>query len=194
MSIANIEKQVLDAARAEADEIIDQAQQAAQERLEEAETEHAARTERAVEAARTALQRKLDQEVTANRAANKLAILSKKAALLDDAFARAVERFAERRDETYQAWLRAQLDGVADQAGELRPATADRDRVAAALDELKQAGQAGGLELGDANADARGGFVLAGDAYDMDLTLDRRLEALKAELLPELAKRAFDEA
>jgi vacuolar-type H+-ATPase subunit E/Vma4 len=191
MSIDNIKKQVLDAARAEADDIVSTAQDAANERVEEARTEHAARKRNAVEAAEAALQRRLGQAVTAKRAANKLAILSQRSKLLDDAFEQAVRQATRDRDASYAAWLNAELESVADHAGELRPAAADRERLEAALEEMKADGRASGLTLSEENTNALGGFVLAGDAFDLDHTLDAQLDALKTELLPELARRAF---
>jgi len=189
MSVESIEKKILGDARAEADRIVAEAESAAAAALEATTARNAARLAAAVEEARAAGEQRRHQKATSQRAAGKLHLLARRAELLDDVFDAAVDRFIADRDGAYRDWLTAQLASVAGRAGTVVPAESDRALIAELLADLKEAT---GPDLSDDNAPFRGGFLLKGERIDLNLSLDARLADLKAGLLPELAKKAFD--
>ncbi len=187
MSIANIQKKILESARAEAEVIVSKARTAAAERLESAQTGEERRAAETLNGSRTALEHKFEQEVAAARAANRLQLLSLKVALLEDAFARAVERVVGDRTGDYASWLAGQVDAVRNLEGRIVPASEDRK----AFEVLLAPREGGRLELAEESAPIRGGFLLEGEQFDADFSLDTRLAEVRAELLPELAGEAF---
>lgn len=187
MSIENIQKKILESARAEAEAIVSKARTEAAERLQSAQAAEERRTAEMLNAARAALEQEFEQEVTATRAAIRLQILSLKAGLLEDAFARAVERIVGDRMGDYASWLARQVDAVRNLEGRIVPAPEDRKAIEALLAPHER----GRLELAEENAPIRGGFLLEGKLFDADFSLDTRLAEVRAALLPELADRAF---
>jgi len=190
MSVDRIEKKVLESARADAERLVGKAEAAARQHVESARAENERRTKEAVERAEAELKLRLEQQATSARAGKRLQLLEKKSALLDEIFRRAVEQFVGDRGGAYRTWLAAQLESVAGETGELVPAEPDREAVEQLLGALKQ-GE--GLTLADESLPLRGGFLLRGEKVDIDCSLDARLEELRAELLPQLAGKAFPE-
>jgi len=189
MSIENIEKKIAEAAKAEAEAIAAQAAQQAKARLEAAKAENTSRAARAAEQTRGRQQQQFDQQTTSARAANKLKLLAHKSRILEDIFDAAIERFIGGRGGEYRNWLAARLDAVAGEPGSIVPAEPDR-----AIIEKLLAKRGGGRSLAGESLPLRGGFVLRGEDVDVDLSLDAQLAEMKNELLPELARRAFEGA
>ena len=188
MSTESIEKRIRADAEAQATKLVAQAEAEAAQRLDAAQERSRQRTAAAAEAARTAGEQRRQQQATARRAAGKLKLLALRAELLDEVFNAAAERFAAQRDGAYRQWLAAQLAAVAGKTGSVVPAERDRELIASMLPEL----DTDGLTLSENNATLLGGFLLVGDRIDVNLSLDTRLAEVKAELLPGLAKRAFE--
>ncbi|MFO7899287.1 MAG: V-type ATP synthase subunit E [Planctomycetota bacterium] len=187
MSVRNIEEKVVESARAEAEQLVTDARKAADERLDAAKKEQKERAEQAESEAREDLAQGLERSATSARAANKLKLLARKSEILDAVFDDAVGRFIGDRDGAYREWLEAQVAAVAGSAGTLVPAEPDRDAIAELLSD-----QDDPPELSDESLPLRGGFVVRGERADEDFSLDARLADLKSELLPELAKKAFE--
>ena len=190
MSIDNIEKKIAEAAKAEADAIAAQAARQAKERLEVAKAENTSRAARAAEETRGRQQQEFDQQTTSARAANKLKLLAHKSRILEDIFDAAIERFIGDRGGEYKKWLAARLETVAGGPGSIVPAEPDR----AIIEKLLANRGGDGPLLADESLPLRGGFVLRGEDVDIDLSLDAQLAEMKNELLPELARRAFEGA
>ncbi len=187
MSVENIEKKILESAKAEAETALAQAEEQAKARLDAAKAENEARAADAAEETRERLQQEHDQRTTSARAANKLRLLAHKARILDEIFGAAVERFIGDRSGKYAEWFAARIESVANETGRILPAEPDRAIVEKLLD--KHGGK--GLELADESLPLQGGFVLKGEKVDVDLSLDSQLAEMKADLMPELARRAF---
>ena len=187
MSVENIEKKIVESAKAEAEAIVAKAEEEATRRLDSAKAENEARAADTAEETRSRLQQEHDQKATSERAANKLKLLAHKSAILGEVFEAGVERFIGSRNGDYATWLAAQIESVADEAGEVVPAEPDREAIAKLLEKQGETG----LELADDSLPLRGGFVLRGEKIDIDLSLDSRLADMKGELMPELARRAF---
>ena len=188
MGVENIEKRILGSAKAEAEKIVREAEEEARARIESAKAENAKRAQAAAAATRGALQQRHGQQTTSARAANKLKLLARKSEILEDIFESAVERFIGDRDGEYANWLAARLDSVAGQTGSIVPAKDDR----ALIGKLLATHGGNSSTLAEESLPLRGGFVLKGDKIDIDLSLDAQLAELKEELLPELARKAFE--
>jgi len=189
MDVQNIEKRILESARAEAETITRQAEEKARDLLESARASNEERAREAVEGARQALQQQHDQQVTSAKAADKLQLLARRAGILDEVFEKAVERFIGDRGGEYRKWLSARTDSVAGESGTVVPAEPDRPLIEELLSTRDT-----GPTLAEKSLPLRGGFMLEGDRFDLDLSLDTQLVERKTELLPELAKKAFTDA
>ena len=189
MSTENIEKKVLESARAEAEKIVREAEEAARKRMAAAQAESERRTAQAAEEAGAALEQKLHQQTTSETAANKLKLLTHKAAILEEVFAKAIDQFIGDRSGDYRNWLSAQLQSVAGESGAIVPAQDDRPVIQELLWDLKEGD---GLSVAEDSLPLRGGFVLKGEKVDLDLSLDTQLAELKEKLLPELAVKTFE--
>jgi len=187
MSIDNIEKKVLESAKAEAEKITREAQERADGRVKAARAKNEKRAHDSVEQARRALEQERDQHATAARAEGRLKLLARRADILNEVFDAAVDRFVAGRDGAYCEWLSERLASVAGEKGVIVPAEPDRKAISDLLE--KQGGD--GLEIAAESAPIRGGFLLKGDKMDIDLSLDTRLAETKGRLMPELARRAF---
>lgn len=189
MSIENIEKKIAEAANAEAEAVVARAAQQAKARLEAAKTENTSRAARAAEETRGRQQQEFDQQTTSARAANKLKLLAHKSRILEDIFDAAIERFIGDRGGEYRNWLATRLEAVAGEPGSIVPAEADR----AIIENLLAKHGGDGPLLDGESLPLRGGFVLKAEDVDIDLSLDAQLAEMKNELLPELARRAFED-
>jgi len=190
MSIENIENKVLESAKAEAEGIVAEARERATARTDAAKAENETRAADAAEEMREKLQQDHDQRTTSARAANKLKLLAHKSRILDGIFDDAVERFIGDRGGGYEKWLAARLESVENEAGDIVPAEPDR----AILEKLMEKHGGKDLTLAEESLPLRGGFVLRGEEIDIDLSLDAQLTEMRSGLLPELARKAFEDA
>ncbi len=188
MAMENIERRILESAQAEAEHLLAEARRQADEQLAQARTEQAERASQAIADAEDQAQRRLEQQATAKRNENRLALLAERSALLNEAFEAAVERFIGDRSGAYHQWLVAQVQAAAKVQGSILAAEADRD----AIRKLLKDSQAKGLSVADETAPLRGGFEVKGEKIDLNLSLDVQLAEIRAKLLPELARRALD--
>lgn len=188
MSTDNIEKKILETAKAEAEALAAEAKRQAEERVEAAKAENVQRAADAAEETGEKLQQEHDQQTTSARAGNKLKLLAHKSRILNDIFNTAIEHFIGDRGGKYEKWLATQLDSVAGQSGSIVPAEADR----AGIEKLMAAHGGDGLTLAEESLPLRGGFMLQGEEIDIDLSLDARLADMRNGLLPELAKKTFE--
>ncbi len=93
MSTDNIEKKILETAKAEADGLAAEAKRQAEEQLEAAKAENVRRAADAAEETGEKLQQEHDQQTTSARASNKLKLLAHKSRILNDIFEAAVAQF-----------------------------------------------------------------------------------------------------
>ena len=187
MSTENIEKKILEAAKAEAEALAAEAARQAEEGLEAARAGNEQRAADAAEETGEKLQQEHDQQTTSARAANKLKLLAHKSRILEDIFEAAVAQFIGDRGGEYEKWLAAQLDSVAGESGRIVPAEPNR----AGIEKLMAKHGGDNLTLADESLPLRGGFRLEGEEIDVDLSLDARLADMRSGLLPELAQRTF---
>lgn len=112
-------------------------------------------------------------------------LLSRKRALIDEAYDKAFERLCAFRGEERRAVLKKLIEREASGTEELRPAAADREALSALV-----AGT--GLRLG-ANAEGiSGGFMLVGDNFVKNCSFEALMEDVKSRTLEKAAKILFD--
>lgn len=187
MGTENIRQKVLQSAEAEAERILSDARRQAAERVAAAKSESEARIAAETEVTRRSLGQQHEEQITAQRAANKLKLLELKGAILNDVFHTAVKRFVGDRTGDYAAWLARQLAMVEGMEGRIVPSAADRGAIESWFSQHR----ADRLELASESTPIRGGFLLEGAQVNTDFSLDTRLAEIRAELLPELARKAF---
>lgn len=126
----------------------------------------------------------------------KIQLLQAKQDLLQTAFDRALELLATLPVEKRKALYLDNLMAVVEKGQETVLVAADeRDLwqgiLAEANQRLKQAGKPGMLSLGAEPAAIRGGFLLKGDTYEVNGSLESLLAAYEEKLRPEVARLLF---
>lgn len=192
MSIDKIEARIMTTAKMEAGAIISEAEDGARDRLEHHKSHEQHRFEKAAAAETARLRQLHESEVSSAKAANKLELLKLRAEIIEDVFAKAVEKFLANRGGDYEKWLASQLNSVEAQKGEIFAAPADKAKIAQLLADMKNSGRAKNLTLAaQPENKISGGIILRGERIDLDLSFDMKLSSLKEKLVPELAQMAF---
>lgn len=193
MAVERIRQAILSEAREDAEKVLAEAQARHDERLEAVrkalDDEFAQRFERGRQDAEQESQRLLMRK----RAEHNLALLRRRNELLDELFRQAAERFAALPDEEYRKAVAAWTSQAPrDQAGEALCAARDVERLAPLLEELNRSREASAqLELVPGDRPALGGVVFRTEKFEIDVSLDTRIAALREELAPEAADILF---
>jgi V/A-type H+/Na+-transporting ATPase subunit E len=192
MGLENVEKAVLAEARAEAEEIAAEARSSLNERVAAAGREMDERFEARHKREMARLQSEHNRELSRARTDARLAVLKEKNAVIEKAFAGALEKLAELPEEKFLAlagkWLRevpADLEG--------RIATGERERamLSGAFIEKINAGRSGKLTLSDEAGPVGGGLVVRAEKFEFDFSWAGRLADRKGALAPEVAAILF---
>jgi V/A-type H+-transporting ATPase subunit E len=196
MAFEKVEEAVLAEAASAAAATVAEAKRRQEEELarlrEECEAAHAEALAEA--AARSA--RETARQAGKARHAGRLEVLAAKNAVLDEVFRRAEKTLRELPEAEYMGVIRAWLDALPkDTGGELRVSQADAARFS---DRFLAAVNAGRSEKGRirgvrVDAAVKGGFVLEGEDFSIDQTIERRIESLRGQMAGELAKGLFGE-
>ena len=191
MTLKHIEDHILEQAKAEAAAIMDAARRTSGEIVSaarrKADEEYAAAIARVKEELKT----ESDRVLAARQAECRMELLKLKSRILDDIFAGAREKLLA--SDAYRRLVREQLRSLAGEAGQILCRVEDRKTIAAMLSELGREPSRKLPDLAEEPADIAGGFILRGDAFDLDFSLDSQLEALRTEVRPELIAEAFPE-
>ena len=187
MSLEKIKETVLAKARAEAEALLAEARKAADSAARQGESRLRADHQHRVQGMQTELGSGVDRELAAREAELRRDLLEHQNKVLDELFEQVLDAIVNRPDSGYRAWLGRQLAAAAS-IGSGRIVCNERDR--AAVGELL-AGVQGSPELSDENADIVGGFLLEGDRFDLDFSVDTLVAALRKELLPSISAELF---
>jgi len=185
MSIEKVETLVLRKAREEADSLLAQAQEDACKKLARTEQKLKQSTEEELERFRRQLQEESDRQLASRTTEHRRELLAERNRILNEVRLRARELVAKREQPQYRNWLAAQLRQLGDvPEGKIHCRADDRAIVEELLDELAREGVKLKLSLSDEELQTAGGLVVSCPEYDLDMTLESRLESLWQESLP----------
>jgi len=193
MSIEPIKEAILSEARSEAERIEADARRELQEQLAAQRDSIKAESERSFQQQSRTLERDVNQGLIEARSSKRLELLRMRNSILDDLFRRAGERVAALADDDYREMVRGWMEQVpADRAGELLCNERDAGRLAPLIDELNASRpRQAQLELHPGEVPRLGGVIFRTEKFELDLSVDSRLEHLREELAPEIASMIF---
>jgi len=194
MALEHLKESLLTEARAEADKIVAEARVKAADRLRTAEHELRSAAEAKYGARLEALDEEKRQALARARIEARLRVLGRKNALVERAFAEAMERLNRLDGEPYvqlvEKWL-DRLDTAA--AGEVMVGAADRDRFSGMLRRVNARRPEAPLALSAQPLPSGRGFLFRSPSFVVDSTVSSQVALLRESLLPEVARILFPE-
>jgi len=193
MTVERIRDAVIAGGRAEAAEIAARAQAEHDRRMEDARRSIEEEFRRRFEDARQHAEQESVRAVLHRRAEHNMMLLEKRNAILDDLFRKAAARVAAMPDDEYLRLVGRWMAQVpADAAGEVLCAQRDAGRLAPLVRALNASRKPGAqLCLTPAERPQVGGVIFRAEKFEVDLSLDSKLVALREELAPRIADMVF---
>ncbi len=183
-----MEEVVVRKAEAEAKEILAEARKEADERWETRSARLREEHERRVEAAKQEIESELERTEGSKANDNRVELLRVKNEILDEIFDKALDRFVE--SDAYSGWLKRQVEALPEMEGaELVANEADRDRLKKAAAD----GERNDMPVAEDAAPIRGGFLVRGKQFDMDVSVESLMDAMRESLTQRIARQLFDE-
>jgi V/A-type H+-transporting ATPase subunit E len=192
-----LKKGIIDEAREEAARLRSEAEERAAEILAEAK--------KASEERRREIVRNGDQEAAEIRRRIEIAseldkkrdLLSAKGRAINEAVTLALQKLYNLSQDQKTALFSASiLKSVESGAEVIRPAAADKALLEKILPEvnntLKAKGLSGRLHLGAVEPDIQGGFIIVGEHFQADCSIESMLLGIKDDLIPEVARVLFE--
>jgi len=194
VTLHEVEAAVLKKAQAEAESLLVEARRLAEERWQRESVRLREEHRRRLEHLRVEEEAALAREVAAKRAEHRRALLARKNEILDEVFHQAAEAIITLPDDGYRCWLEAQLLRVVrltqgdESAGEVLTNDRDHTLVGRLLTQLTPGAR---LTLAAERVPIRGGFLVRGRRWDLDLSLDSLLAQLRETLAEKVATALF---
>ncbi len=194
MSFERIEAVIIAEAEADAKRIIEEARGESEKTLAEARRERERLFEEAVSHAEAAAERETAREVGLARHEGRLQALDAKNRMLDGIFHKAAERIQSVSDKEYLdlmiEWLNALPPEI---GGSLRVGPRDKDRFSPEFIELvnRSRPETGKFTAVEVDSRIMGGFVVIGEYYTINATIDNRVNELRETLAGNLARELF---
>ncbi|MBS3761840.1 MAG: hypothetical protein KGZ25_00930 [Planctomycetes bacterium] len=195
MTVERIREAVLSEAREEAEEIVREAQELHDSRLESKKKEIDRELEGRYEQKGRRAEQEQERRVMNRRSEHNLKLLQMRNSILDDLFKRAGQRVAELPDDQYRELLAEWMDEIpGGTEGKVLCREKDADRVRPLIDELNQEREADAqLELVPGDDPELGGVIFQTEKLEVDLSVKSRVNSLQEELAPEIAAEIFPE-
>ncbi|MHC4916449.1 MAG: V-type ATP synthase subunit E family protein [Planctomycetota bacterium] len=192
MGFENVEKAVLEEARAEAAEIVADARSRLAERLElekrELDRQFAARRRRRL----ARLDSEHHRELSRARTDARLEVLKRKNAMVEAAFEEALRMLGKLPAEKFLELAAGWLAGVPGElSGKICAAERERSEMAGAFLKKVNAGRKGKLEISDEHPPEGGGLVVRAERFEFDFSWAERLDDRRGTLAPEVAAVLF---
>ena len=194
MSFDRLEAAVITEAEAEAARIAEAAREETGALLARSREENDRAFEEAARQAEAAAARETARQLGLARHEGRLEVLDAKNRVIDEIFRKAAERVSSLSDEEYMDLMAGWLTMLpAEIGGTLRVSSRDEKRFSRAFLDRVNARRTGSGRFDGVTADSRitGGFVVAGDNYTVDSTLENRMSELRESLAGELAGELF---
>lgn len=194
MSFEKIEAVVIAEAEAEARQIVEAARQESEASLSRVREENEVAFEEALRQAEAAAGRETSRQVGLARHEGRLQVLGAKNRVIDDVFRKAGEQIQSLPDKEYldlvTDWLKSLPTEV---GGTVRVGSRDAKRITQAfLDGVNQARSQGGkFTAVEVDPQIDSGFVVAGESYTVNATVENKINELRESLAGDLAKELF---
>jgi V/A-type H+-transporting ATPase subunit E len=194
MSFEKIQTVIISEAESEAKRIIDEARQETDAMLSRVREENERTFEEAARQAEAAASRETSRQVGLARHEGRLQVLDAKNRVIDEVFRKAAERIQSLPEQEYLAlmadWLKALPSEV---GGVLRVSPRDVSRFSKAFLEgiNKDRPESGRFTGAEADPQVAGGFVVIGENYTMNATIENKITDLRESLAGDLAKELF---
>jgi vacuolar-type H+-ATPase subunit E/Vma4 len=194
MSFEKLEAAVIAEAEAEAAKIVDSARSETGTLLARSREEGERTFGEAARQAEAAAARETARQLGLARHEGRLEVLTAKNRVIDEVFRMAAERVNSLSDAEYLDLMAEWLKNLpVEIGGTLRVSPRDEKRFTEAFLGRVNAGRAENGRFHGVVADSRitGGFVVTGDTFTVDSTLDNRMNELRESLAGELARELF---
>jgi len=194
MSVEKVEEAVLKEAEAVAARIVEEARRSQEEILARWRADCEEAFKQAVADAKAAAARETSRQVSTARHRGRMQVLAAKNEILRGVFEHAAEALKSLPEEEYMKMMESWLAALSAEAGGvLRVSERDAARFSGEfMARLNQSRQAGGkFTAVTTDSGISGGFVLDGEDYTIDQTIDRRISDLRESMAGELAEELF---
>jgi len=194
MSFEKLEAAIIAEAEAEAAKIVESARAETETLLARSREEGERAFEESARLAEAAAARETARQVGLARHEGRLAVLLAKNRVIDGVFRIAVERMISLSDAEYLDLMAGWLKKLpAEVGGSLRVNPRDEKRFTKAFLDGVNAGRPESGRFTGVETDSRitGGFVVTGDVYTVDSTIDNMMRELRESLAGELARELF---
>jgi V/A-type H+-transporting ATPase subunit E len=194
MSFEKIQAVITSEAESEGKRVLDEARQETDAMLSRAREENERIYEEAARQAEATASRETSRQIGLARHEGRLQVLDAKNRVIDEVFRKAAERIQSLPDQEYLAlmidWLKALSPEV---GGVLRVSPRDANRFSKEFLEgiNKERSQRGRFTGVEADSQVSGGFVVIGDNYTVNATIDNKITDLRETLAGDLAKELF---
>jgi len=195
MSFDNVERSVLDDARKDAEKILSNARKECDELLARAREENKKKLEEALQQAEAAEARETSRQIGVARHDGRLAVLDAKNQVIDEVFKKTAEYLRSLGRDDYRNLLSGWIKSLSPEiGGTIRVNPKDSILFDDAFMKRINKGRAGqGLFTGVVpDPEISGGFMVEGDTYTVDFSLDSKLAELRRSVAGELAKELFE--
>ncbi len=183
MSAEGLKNAVLEKARREAGQLVEQARAAAAQEASQAEEQTRRSSAAVLEQARLEAAREREQTLAAVEREQRLEVLAAKNRLLEQAFARAAEGFRRLSAERLAELYRTELEAIDLREASLRVPRGARAQFEALL---------GGRATVEEDPSLEAGYVVVRSDYRLDRSLSARLAEIRSEMRPRVAQLLFD--
>jgi vacuolar-type H+-ATPase subunit E/Vma4 len=195
-AVEQIQKAVVEEAKAEAAHILREAQDQLQRLLEDARRDEERKAEARLQEGRARLEQNLLREVARAQREARLACLDARNRVLECIFSRAMDEALQLPPARYREILRRWLGELETSAGgDILPAARDAEALAGLIGEMNPSRDEGSrLTLSREMSRFLRGFIFSTPRYEVTKSLEAWMEEQKRSMAPWLEKELFGEA
>jgi len=195
MSFEKVESAVTAEARADADKILAEARKESEELMGRFREESQKILEEAIHQAEVASARETARQLGLARHEGRLEVLNAKNSVIDDIFRKVDDKLRSLDKKDYmtliEGWIRSMSPEI---CGTLRVSPKDAEIYSREFLMRINSGRPlqGAFTAVVEDNTIDGGFIIEGDTYTVDFTLDRKLNELRESIAGELARELFE--
>ncbi len=192
MSVERIKNAIIGEAEKEARQIVSQAEEERENRLETGSSGLESEFHRRFENIKKEAEQDAERKIMQKRSQHNLELLKKRNELLNSVFDKAAEQLQGLDDDAYREMLAGWADQIpSDASGEVLCNSSDVDRIEPLVKELDKNAD-GDISL-EAEDHIEDGMVFRAEDFEIDMTIRSKMNELREELTPEIARIVFPE-
>ncbi|MCE5249669.1 V-type ATP synthase subunit E [bacterium] len=195
MSFDKVENAITTDARADADKILAEARGESDELLAQSRGENQKTLDEALHQAEAAAARETARQIGLARHEGRLEVLQAKNRVIDDIFGIVAEKLQSLEAKEYLELIEGWIQSLSPEiSGTLKVNPRDAALLDGAFLKRINSGRSPQGTFTSVSADNRisRGFIVEGDTYMVDFTLDRKLNELRESIAGELARELFE--